>query len=75
MSHPLFCLSNMLSATIDPPSVCEEALHVLLFPRQNIIPVFFLILALLVVQTLPGVNDSPPEVHFTLDVSSRCSIK
>lgn len=34
---------------------------------QNIIPVFFLILALLVVQTLPGVNDSPPEVHFTLD--------
>lgn len=39
------------------------------FRPQNIIPVAFLILALLVVQTLPGVNDAPPEVHFTLDVS------
>nr|XP_045614978.1 phospholipid-transporting ATPase ABCA3-like isoform X2 [Procambarus clarkii] len=34
---------------------------------QNVIPVSFLILALVVVQTLPGVNDSPPQVHFTLD--------
>ncbi|XP_071520079.1 phospholipid-transporting ATPase ABCA3 [Panulirus ornatus] len=34
---------------------------------QNIIPVAFLILALVVAQTLPGVNDSPPQVHFTLN--------
>ncbi|XP_063839916.1 phospholipid-transporting ATPase ABCA3-like isoform X2 [Scylla paramamosain] len=34
---------------------------------QNVIPVAFLILALVVVQTLPGVNDAPPEVHFSLN--------
>ncbi|XP_042225445.1 phospholipid-transporting ATPase ABCA3-like [Homarus americanus] len=34
---------------------------------QNVIPVAFLILALVVVQTLPGINDAPPEVHFTLN--------
>ncbi|XP_068200893.1 phospholipid-transporting ATPase ABCA3-like isoform X1 [Palaemon carinicauda] len=32
---------------------------------QNIIPVAFLILALLVIETIPGVNDSPPKVTFT----------
>ncbi|KAK4312219.1 hypothetical protein Pmani_016341 [Petrolisthes manimaculis] len=34
---------------------------------QNIIPVAFLILALIVVQTLPGVNDVPPQHHITMN--------
>lgn len=38
--------------------------------QQNVIPVAFLILALIVVQTLPGVNDAPPPFIFGLEV--RC---
>ncbi|KAK8753744.1 hypothetical protein OTU49_001413 [Cherax quadricarinatus] len=41
--------------------------NILLTLAQNIIPIAFLILALVVVQTLPGVNDSPPHFQFSLD--------
>ncbi|XP_042876783.1 phospholipid-transporting ATPase ABCA3-like isoform X3 [Penaeus japonicus] len=40
--------------------------NIILTVTQNVIPVAFLILALVVVQTLPGVNDAPPPYIFGL---------
>lgn len=41
--------------------------NIILTVTQNVIPVAFLILALIVVQTLPGVNDAPPPFIFGLE--------